>query len=73
MVWSSLEQVQSITLNLNENKNYLPLSYYENTVSVDNLLKYINDMNSKHKLNIKTEDFVAKVSNHNSGHQLCYQ
>ncbi len=54
-------KAQVVKFNLNENKNYLPLSYLENTVCVDGLLKFINDINNKHKLNIKFEDFVAKV------------
>jgi hypothetical protein len=53
---------KSINFNLNENKNYLPLSYFENAVCVDNLLTYVSEMNSKHKLKINLEEFVVKVN-----------
>jgi hypothetical protein len=53
------ESLQQI--NLIDNKNYLPQTYFENTTQVDNLMKHIDEINKKHKKNIDIGDFFAKV------------
>jgi hypothetical protein len=42
-------------------KQKLPHKYFNNTVQVDNLIAFIDEINSKHKKNLKMIDFLAKV------------
>ncbi len=48
-------------INLNENKNYIPHTYFENSANLDNLIRFLEDMNTKHKKDLKIEDFISKV------------
>ena len=48
-------------MTLNENKNYIPHSYFENSANLDNLIMFLEDMNTKHKKDLKIEDFISKV------------
>jgi hypothetical protein len=42
-------------------KNKLPHSYYYNTAKIENLNKYLKELNTNHKKDIKVDDFIAKV------------
>lgn len=46
---------------LNFNKNFIPQSYYNETVSIDNLISYVNAINARSNSKISIEDFVARV------------
>ena len=48
--------------NLDFNKNFIPQSYYNEKVQIDDLLKHINEINLKNPKNkISLEDFIARV------------
>lgn len=46
---------------LNFNKNFIPQSYYNETVCLDNLISYVDAINAKSKNKISIEDFIARV------------
>ena len=48
-------------INLHFDKNFIPQSYYNENINLDNLLVHIDNINSKLKNNVSIEDFVARV------------
>jgi hypothetical protein len=48
-------------INYAEFKGKLPHCYYYNSATIDNLLNYVQEMNTTHKKSLKIEDFIAKV------------
>lgn len=48
---------------LNFNKNFIPQSYYNETVYCDNLIGHVNAINAKTGNKITVEDFIARVIN----------
>lgn len=54
------------SINYLEYKVNIPHIYFSNQASVDNLLNYLDDINTKHKKGVKIEDFIAKVLDNNN-------
>jgi len=45
-------------------KNKLPHTYFYNSANCNKLIDYISNLNLKHKVNVKIEDFISKVKYH---------
>jgi hypothetical protein len=55
------QSVGKVTIDFVNNKNYLPQTYFENQTNLDNLIKFIDNMNKDHKKNLNISDFIARV------------
>jgi hemolysin activation/secretion protein len=53
---------ETLQINLKDNKNFLPQTYFENCIKLETLESYIHNMNKDHNKQLHISDFIARVN-----------